>query len=207
MGCNASEARFLGLRLRRPRFGLASIAADWLWFFVEPPRRALRAVPPTQRGQSQDVPRRRERITMTCLLFGALVRSAAWTQMSESEMTAGGERVLADAPSGLRVDLSDLPEEKRVVSADLIRRLCVGPEAKDVDPTRNSDQGGAYRRPPRPVVIARSRIHLRFRSDHVRRRPDLYEAHLPALWIRDCIASWTAGHGIRTGELTSTRAE
>jgi len=54
--------------------------------------------------------------------------------MSEGEATAGGEQVLAEGPSGLLVDLSHVRDEESVVSADLIRRLCVGEEAKDVDP-------------------------------------------------------------------------
>ena len=32
------------------------------------------------------------------------------------------------------VDLCGLPEEQRLVSPHVIRRLCIGPEAKSVDP-------------------------------------------------------------------------
>jgi hypothetical protein len=50
------------------------------------------------------------------------------------ELTAGEQRLLATAPSGDLVDLSDLPEDERVISADLIRGLVVGAEATEVDP-------------------------------------------------------------------------
>ncbi|MGH3052574.1 MAG: hypothetical protein ACRDM8_06390 [Gaiellaceae bacterium] len=50
------------------------------------------------------------------------------------ELTAGEERLLATAPSGALVDLSDLSDDDRLVSAEHIRSLCIGAEAIDVDP-------------------------------------------------------------------------
>jgi hypothetical protein len=49
------------------------------------------------------------------------------------KLTAGEERVLAAARSGELADLSELSDDDRVVSAELIRGLCVGDEAAGVD--------------------------------------------------------------------------
>lgn len=50
-----------------------------------------------------------------------------------SELTAGEQRVVDQAPSGQLVYLSDLSDDDRVVSAEVVRRLCVGSEAREVD--------------------------------------------------------------------------
>jgi len=54
--------------------------------------------------------------------------------MAAEAGTEGERRVLAQAPSGEIVDLGDLADDERVVSADVIRRLCLGREAGSVDP-------------------------------------------------------------------------
>jgi hypothetical protein len=52
----------------------------------------------------------------------------------DRERAPGEQRLLAKASSGELVDLSDLTDDDRLISADLIRRLCVGAEAAGVDP-------------------------------------------------------------------------
>jgi hypothetical protein len=48
--------------------------------------------------------------------------------------TAAEERIFEHAPTGVPVDLRDLDEDERVVPAQTIRQLCVGPGAEAVDP-------------------------------------------------------------------------
>jgi hypothetical protein len=116
--------------------------------------------------------------------------------MSANAKTAGERRVLAEAPSWELVDLSDLPDEQRVVSADTIRRLCVAPESKTVD--------------PRGIRIKHARIlelldlslctvphPLGFVATTFDAIPDLSWAHLPALWIEGCSLPGLLANGIR----------
>ena len=104
--------------------------------------------------------------------------------MSENATTAGERRVLAEAPSGELVDLSDLSDEDRVVSPDVIRRLCVGPEAHDVDP-RGIRIKGARIVAPLDLSFCTVPHPLRFETTTFDATPDLSGAHLPALSIVD----------------------
>lgn len=116
--------------------------------------------------------------------------------MSESETTAGGERVLADAPSGLLVDLSDLPEQERVVSGSLIRRLCVGGEAEDVDP-RGIRIKGARIVEPLNLSFCTVPHPLRFEATRFEVPLVVSNAHLPALCVTDCSLPNLLADGIR----------
>lgn len=117
-----------------------------------------------------------------------------------SATTEGERRILAEAPSGEPVDLGDLPDEQRVVSADVIRRLCVGSGATTVD--------------ARGIRIKRARIAgpldlsfcdvphpLRFEATTFDATPDLTGAHLPALWFRDCSLPGVLAERVQAGEI------
>jgi len=121
--------------------------------------------------------------------------------MSDSETTAGEDRVLADAPSGLLVDLSDLPDEQRVVSADLIRRLCVAEEPKDVDP-RGIRIKGARIVDPLDLSYCTVAHPLRFEATTFAVVPDLVGADLPAVWFEHCSLPGVRADGLRTGSFS-----
>jgi hypothetical protein len=98
------------------------------------------------------------------------------------------------------VDLSDLPEEERVVSGSLIRRLCVSKEAQDVDPLgiRIKDARIVDLVDLSYCMVARP---LRFEATTFDMTPDLIGAQLPALWFEDCTLPGLLANGIRTGHL------
>src|SRR5215211_4216402 len=121
--------------------------------------------------------------------------------MSDSETTAGEDRVLADAPSGLLVDLSDLPDDQRVVSADLIRRLCVAEEPKDVDP-RGIRIKGARIVDPLDLSYCTVAHPLRFEATTFAVVPDLVGADLPAVWFEHCSLPGVRADGLRTGSFS-----
>src|SRR5215211_6462457 len=121
--------------------------------------------------------------------------------MSDSETTAGEDRVLADGPSGLLVDLSDLPDEQRVVSADLIRRLCVAEEPKDVDP-RGIRIKGARIVDPLDLSYCTVAHPLRFEATTFAVVPDLVGADLPAVWFEHCSLPGVRADGLRTGSFS-----
>jgi hypothetical protein len=50
------------------------------------------------------------------------------------KLTVGDQRLVAGAKSGVFVDLSDLSDDDRVVSASCLRGLCIGAEPIEVDP-------------------------------------------------------------------------
>jgi hypothetical protein len=110
--------------------------------------------------------------------------------------TDGERRILAEAHTGNLVDLSHLPDDQRVVSGDLIRRLCVGAEATNVDPRGISLKGAqivglldlSYCTVPHP---------LRFDASTFDEVPDFTEASLPALWINGSSLPGLVGNGIR----------
>jgi hypothetical protein len=119
--------------------------------------------------------------------------------MSKDATTAGERRVLAEAPAGEVVDLDDLSDNQRVLSPDVIRRLCVGLEAKDVD--------------PRGIRIKRARIvepldlsfctvphPLRFEMTTFDWML-LTEAQLPALWMEGCSLPGLEANSVRIDDL------
>src|SRR6266545_2805483 len=114
--------------------------------------------------------------------------------------TAGERRVLAGAASGELVDLSDLSDKQRVVSADLIRRLCVGPETADVDP-RGIRIKGARIVEPLDLSFCTVPHPLRFEATTFDAMPDLSWANLPALWIEDSSFPGLQAQGIRVDDL------
>jgi hypothetical protein len=120
--------------------------------------------------------------------------------MAKNATTLGEQRVLDEARSGNLVDLGDLDEDQRDVSADVIRRLCVGSGATTVD--------------ARGIRIKRARIAgpldlsfcdlphpLRFEATTFDATPDLTGARLPALWFRDCSLPGVLAERIQTGEI------
>ncbi|HEV8603012.1 MAG TPA: hypothetical protein VGQ68_06400 [Gaiellaceae bacterium] len=114
--------------------------------------------------------------------------------------TAGERRVLAGAASGELVDLSDLSDKQRVVSADLIRRLCVGPKTADVDP-RGIRIKGARIVEPLDLSFCTVPHPLRFEATTFDAIPDLSWANLPALWIEDSSFPGLQAPGIRVDDL------
>lgn len=120
--------------------------------------------------------------------------------MTESATTAGQQQVLADASSGELVDLSGLVAEERVVSPDLVRRLCVGPEAKDVDP-RGIRIKGAHFVQPLDLSYTNVPHPLEFEATTFDATPDLSRADLPVLWLVDCKLPGLRANGIRTNDI------
>jgi hypothetical protein len=117
--------------------------------------------------------------------------------MSKDAATTGERRVLAEAPTGKLVDLSELPDEQRVVSADVIRRLCVGPDAKNVDP-RGIRIKNAHIVDQLDLSFCIVPHPLRFAATTFDATPDLSGAHLPALWIEEkCSLPALHGKGIQ----------
>jgi len=115
-------------------------------------------------------------------------------------MTAGDQRVLAEAPLGRQVDLGDLPQQERVVSANVIRRLCVEAEARDID-RRGVWIRNARIRDQLDLSFCTVAHPLRFESVTFEAIPDFTGADLPALWIVDCELPGLLGNQIRTREL------
>jgi hypothetical protein len=120
--------------------------------------------------------------------------------MSESTTTEGERRVLTESPSGEPVDLGDLSDGQRVVSADVIRRLCVGAEAKEVDP-RGVHVRGARIVGPLDLSYCTVLHPLRFERTIFEAVPDLSGARLAALWITGCSLPGLIGDGIRLDDL------
>jgi len=105
--------------------------------------------------------------------------------------------VRAEAPTGRVVDLSELLDEQRVISAEVIRCLCVGPEAKSVDPRGISIRGAhvvdrldlSYCEVPHPLSFSATTFEF---------APDLRWAQLPGLAIRDgCSLPGLQAEGLR----------
>src|SRR5215211_2322026 len=120
--------------------------------------------------------------------------------MSKSAATAGDRRVLAEAPSGEVVDLGDLSEKQRVVSADVIRRLCVGREAKDVDP-RGIRIKNAHIVETLDLSFSTIAHPLSFEATPFDAIPDVIGAQLPALWLEDCALPGLRADRIRVYDL------
>ena len=120
--------------------------------------------------------------------------------------TAGEQRVLAEAPSGELVDLSGLVAEERIVSPDLVRRLCVGPEAKDVDP-RGIRIKGAHIVQPLDLSYTNVPHPLEFEATTFDAMPDLTRADLPVLWLVNCKLPGLRADGIRTNEIRLVSSE
>jgi len=98
------------------------------------------------------------------------------------------------------VDLSDLPDEQRVVSADLIRRLCVGEESKEVDP-RGIRIKGARIVELLDLSYCKVGHPLCFEASTFSATPDLSGAQLPTIWFVDCTLPGLLANGICTGDL------
>jgi sRNA-binding regulator protein Hfq len=115
--------------------------------------------------------------------------------MSGEVRTPGERRVLAEVPSGELVDLSDLSDEERVVSPDLIRRFCIGAEASNVDP-RGIYIRGARILEPLDLSFCTVRHPLQFTATTFEATLDVSHAHLPALWIEDSSLPGLRGEGV-----------
>jgi hypothetical protein len=120
--------------------------------------------------------------------------------------TAGEQRVLAEAPSGELVDLSGLVAEERIVSPDLVRRLCVGPEAKDVDP-RGIRIKGAHIVQPLDLSYTNVPHPLEFEATTFDAMPDLTRADLPVLWLTNCKLPGLRADGIHTNDIRLVSSE
>jgi hypothetical protein len=138
--------------------------------------------------------------------LNAFSLGAALEPVAKSATTAGERRVLADSPSGELVDLSDLSAEERVVSPDLVRRLCVGPEAKDVDP-RGIRIKGAHIVQPLDLSYTNVPHPLEFEATTFDATPDLSRADLPVLCLVDCKLPGLRADGIRTNGIRLVLSE
>jgi hypothetical protein len=114
-------------------------------------------------------------------------------------MTAGERRVIAEASSGTLVDLSDLSDEGRTISPGAIRRLCVGPEAHDIDP-RGIHIKHARLLEPLDLPFCTIPHPLRFETTTFDTSPDFSGAHLPALSIIDSKLPGLLAEGIRVDQ-------
>lgn len=104
--------------------------------------------------------------------------------------------MLAEAPSGELVDLSDLSDDERVLSPSVIRSLCVGPEGKGVDP-RGIRVKGARVLDPLDLSFCTVPHPLRFEATTFAATPDLTAARMPALWIEDSSLPGLLAEGLR----------
>jgi hypothetical protein len=116
--------------------------------------------------------------------------------MVGSPITDGDRRVLSEAPSGELVDLGDLSNKERVVSPNVIRRLCVGAEAQDLDP-RGVWIKNAHVVDPLDLSYCTVAYPLRFEATTFDAILDLTNARLPALRIRTCSLPGLRAIGIR----------
>jgi hypothetical protein len=116
--------------------------------------------------------------------------------MTEKTLTEGERRVLADAASGELVDLEGLPYKERVVSADVIRRLCVRTGANSVD-SRGIRVQGARVAGQLDVSFCTIPHPLLFASTIFDEAPDLTEARLPALLLDNCVLPGLTADGIQ----------
>jgi hypothetical protein len=116
--------------------------------------------------------------------------------MARTARTEGERRILEGAPAGRLIDLDDLADEERVVSADLIRRVCIGQDSAQID--------------PRGLRVKRARIEeeldlsfsilpfpVGFEDTTFISTPDLTGARLPGLWITLCSLPGMTCEGMR----------
>lgn len=102
--------------------------------------------------------------------------------MPQTATTAGEERILAEAPSGKVIDLLDLADEERVVSADVIRQLCIGHATKAVAP-RGIWIRGAKVVEPLDLSFCTVPHPLRFELSKFDEPVNLIGAQFPRLWF------------------------
>lgn len=110
-------------------------------------------------------------------------------------MTLGEQRLLSGAPSGQRVDISELPEEERVISAELIRRLCVGLEAKTVD-ARGVQIRGARILDTLELSFCTIPHPLTFEGTTFERSPVLDGSRAPSVQFVDCVLPGFSAAGV-----------
>ena len=101
--------------------------------------------------------------------------------MSETAATDAERRVLAEAPSGELIDLGKPSGEQSVIAADVIRRLCVGKNAKCVNARGIRIKGARIvgRLDLSVLHMGGSRIHWRFHRVSFEETPDLTGACCP----------------------------
>jgi hypothetical protein len=121
---------------------------------------------------------------------------------AKNATSAGERQVLSEAPSGELVDLTvgDLSVEQRVISTDVIRRLCLGPEARDVD-ARGIRIRGAQVEGLLDLSFCTVPHPLRFEATTFDAVPDLSGAELPAVWLVDCKLPGLQAERISTRDL------
>jgi hypothetical protein len=118
------------------------------------------------------------------------------------ELTAGEKRLLATAPAGELVDLSDLPDDDRVISADLIRGLCVGAKATGVDP-RGLRVKVARIVGQLDLSFCEAPHPLRFEDTSFEKVPLLSHSRLTALVFLACRLPGLTGLGTRVEQFLS----
>jgi hypothetical protein len=116
--------------------------------------------------------------------------------MPQTTTTAGEGRILAEAPSGKVIDLLDLSDEERVVSADVIRQLCIGQAAKAVDP-RGVWIRGAHVDEPLDLSFCTVPHPLRFELSTFDEPVNLIGAEFPRLWFASCALGGLQADGAR----------
>lgn len=120
--------------------------------------------------------------------------------MSAVTTTMGEDRVCAAAQSGEPADLSGLQKDQRVLSTNVIRELCVGAGARNVD-SRGLHIIHARILEPLDLSFCTVPFPLRFDATCFRVVPDLSWARLPALQITDCSLPGLICRGIRVDHL------
>jgi hypothetical protein len=119
-------------------------------------------------------------------------------------MAAAEELVRAHAASG-RVWLGDLDEDERAISAEFIRKFCLGEDAKRLGPRGLWIAGGrvtgvldlVLSAPPRPLA---------FDSMTFEEQPNVGGCQLPGLAFVDCDLPGLAGRDLETVHIMSLRS-
>jgi hypothetical protein len=122
--------------------------------------------------------------------------------MSENAATAAEQRLLTEASSGELVDLGDLSDEQRVVSANVIRRLCVGAEATGIDP-RGLNVKAARIVGKVDLSFGRVPHPLRFEETSFAEVPTLSHSRLTALVFLACKLPGLTAVGTRVEQFVS----
>ena len=127
--------------------------------------------------------------------------------MAASARTEGESRIANGARAGELIDLGDLTDEQRVVSANLIRRLCTGQDGRGVDP-RGLRVKRATVVDGLDLSFAVVSFPLCFEETTFVSQPDLTAAQLPALRMTGCSLPGLACEGLRlTGDLSLESSE
>lgn len=120
-------------------------------------------------------------------------------------MTLGDQRLLSGVSSGKFVDVSALAEDDRVISVELIRRLCVGLEARGVDP-RGVQIRGARILETLDLSFCTIPHPLRFEDTTFASSPVLDGCRAPALRFVHCALPGFSAAGVRVEHVLSLQS-